>query len=81
MKHWTLKLGCPGCRIPWESRNAEGQCSRCKRCLQCCAFAHLKYTCAWRDAKRTPDQRLRSTKAYERWVADQRILGNNRRIT
>jgi hypothetical protein len=64
-----------------KGRDAEGQCSRCKRCLQCCAFAHLKYTCAWRDAKKTPDQQLRSTKAYERWAADPRMLGNNRRIT
>jgi hypothetical protein len=77
----TIKLGCLGCKVPWGSEGAEGQCSRCKRCLQCCSISSLKYTCAWRDAKKTPDQQLRSAAAYERWAADPRMLAHNRRIT
>jgi hypothetical protein len=75
----SLRSGCTGCQRLWGE--GEGQCSRCQRCLFCCGVEAIRHTCAWRAARKTPDQQLRSAKAYERWAADVRILGSTRRIT
>jgi hypothetical protein len=72
----SLRVGCTSCQRRWGE--GDGQCSRCRRCLFCCGVEAIRYTCAWRFARKTPDQQLRSAKAYERWAADVRILGRNR---
>jgi hypothetical protein len=74
----SLRVGCTGCQRRWGE--GEGQCSRCRRCLHCCGVEAIRYTCAWRAAQKTPDQQLRSAKAYERWATDVRVLSHNRRI-
>ena len=40
-----LKNGCPGCEKEWNAPYAEGQCSRCKRCLQCCGKVKVALSC------------------------------------
>lgn len=75
----SLRVGCTGCQRRWGE--GEGQCSRCRRCLYCCGVEAIRYTCAWRAARKTPDQQRRSAEAYERWAVDVRILSRNRRIT
>lgn len=40
--------GCKGCGGIWRSRDFhEGQCSKCKRCLDCCGSKRVKFSCAW----------------------------------
>jgi len=81
MAKMTLKEGCPGCGRKWGE--GEGQCSRCKRCLECCGHENVEHSCAAKWVKKNPDQRARSTAAYERWANNVNVLGGqgNRRIT
>lgn len=71
----ALKDGCPGCGHPWGTK--EGQCSRCKRCLQCCGSERVPYSCEDRHAKaraRVPDHDRRSQRAYEAFHRNPKIL-------
>lgn len=84
MARVKLKDGCPGCSRLWRDPGAEGQCSRCKRCLYCCGREFVAYSCARKSASRSatdPASDGRSARAYERWAANPAILGHNRRIT
>jgi hypothetical protein len=71
----ALKLGCPGCGYPWGAK--EGQCSRCKRCLQCCGLERVEFSCADRYAKRSrldPGYAARSERAYNAFHRNPKIL-------
>jgi predicted aldo/keto reductase-like oxidoreductase len=76
-----LKEGCTSCGRLWKEPDAEGQCSRCRRCLACCGKENVRYTCAWRYSRMTPQQLHKSKVAYERWENHVNVLGHNRRIT
>jgi len=41
-----LRDGCPGCRVFWHDRGAEGQCDRCHRCYGCCSKEKVPFSCA-----------------------------------
>ena len=75
-----LKNGCPGCEKEWNAPYAEGQCSRCKRCLQCCGKVKVALSCSAKHAAKTAPQQARSKAAYDRWESNVAILGHNRRI-
>lgn len=75
-----LKDGCPGCNRRWDAPRAEGQCSRCKRCLECCGHANIPYTCAWKWDRMSPHSQYLSRKSYDRWINNPNILSKNRRI-
>jgi hypothetical protein len=79
-----LADGCPGCGQLWRDPGAEGQCSRCRRCLSCCGKAAVLYSCDARHLAReaaSPGYLARSAAAYERWANNPSVLGSNRRIT
>jgi len=77
----NLHEGCTACKRGWKDTNMfEGQCSRCKRCLECCGDPNIRYTCAWKNAQMSPSRRRASQKAYERWETNPNILSSNRRI-
>jgi hypothetical protein len=76
-----LNDGCPGCNREWGAPKAEGQCSRCKRCIDCCNDASIVNTCANRFARKDHAAQIRSTKAYNRFVENPNMLKNTRRIT
>lgn len=85
MSRPKIKLadGCPGCGTRWDEPGAEGQCSRCKRCLECCGREAVPYSCGFKFARRTARDRgypARSKAAYDRWEGNVKILGHNRRI-
>ncbi len=73
-----LKDGCPGCNRKWGE--GEGQCSRCRRCLECCGKEKAAFSCAANWERKSDAQKARSRKAYERWQENPNILGHNRRI-
>ena len=87
----TIEKGCKGCNRYWfetepencppEQHNKEGMCCRCKRCHACCGDRTIPYTCAWKASFKTPEQKWRSQRAYDRWLENPAILGHNRRIT
>lgn len=71
---------CAGCRQNFKDPHAEGQCSRCKRCLNCCGRESVAKSCAAKYAALNPGQRHRSDRAFERWQNNPNVLGHNRRI-
>lgn len=88
-KKVALKDGCTGCGQLWDGTPApgrsiwEGQCSRCKRCLECCGRKGIEYSCAWkfeRRAAQDPGYASRSARGYENWQNNVNVLGHNRRI-
>lgn len=86
MSRTKLKDGCPGCDQLWRAQYAEGQCTRCKRCLSCCGKEKVRFSCAAKDAHLAaidPSNTLlhRSAAAYNRWLNHPNVLGHNRRIT
>jgi hypothetical protein len=47
------KNACLGCNTRWDSAYAEGQCSKCRRCLHCCTLRMMHNTCAEREHRAT----------------------------
>lgn len=83
-----IKDGCKGCGGLWGDRHFyEGQCLRCKRCLNCCGDKSVKYSCAWKyerdyggDRFRAYAHAQRSRAAYDRYISNPAILPTHRRI-
>lgn len=64
--------GCKGCGGRWRSSTfSEGQCTRCKRCLNCCGDKTVQFSCAWRyerDFGGTTPERIGERVAHNRKV-------------
>lgn len=79
-----LKDGCPGCERRWNAPAAEGQCSRCKRCLACCSNETVALSCVARERTKRANPKFsvtRSRRAYEQYHANPGVLSRNRRMT
>ena len=71
----ALKDGCPGCGHPWGTK--EGQCSKCKRCLQCCGLERVPFSCDDRYARRVardPGYEARRKRAYDSFHRNPKVL-------
>jgi len=82
--------GCKGCGGLWHSQDFhEGQCLKCKRCLDCCGSTSVKYSCAWQYEKRFGgfanhskkfEHERRSKIAQQSYYSNPAILYERRRI-
>lgn len=80
MPRMTLETGCTACQREWDAPKAEGQCSRCRRCLECCGRPKVRFSCTAKSLGKTTEQRARSDAAYQRYVANDAILPARRRL-
>ena len=48
-----------------HDKKVEGQCSRCRKCLECCGRQRVEGSCAHRSARMSPGTMRRSVRSYD----------------
>ena len=62
-----IEEGCKGCGGRWHSTDFhEGQCLKCKRCLDCCGSKRVKFSCAWQYERKWGRANLGKRVEHER---------------